>query len=295
MNPNLNQKPTPFAWLLLILLALIWGTSFILIKKGLEVFSPPQVASIRITSGYLFLVLFAARHLQTVQKVKWKFIFISGFTGIFIPAFFFAFAQMGLGSALTAVLNTLTPLFTLVIGVLFFNQKTTFIKVMGAVVALVGASGLILMSSETGKLEFNYFALFVIGSTIFYGFNVNLTKKYLQDIKALHLTSFSLFSVGPLAVLALLMTNTPNTIQTAKNAEIALVYLIFLGMSATALAMILFNKLLQISSPIFASSVTYLIPVVAILWGILDGEKLHFAHFACIAVILSGIWMVNSK
>ena len=295
MNSNTFQKPSLLAWGLLILLALIWGSSFIIIKKGLEIFSPAQVASIRVSSGYLILLVFAARNFRSIQTKKWKYLFISGFTGIFIPAFFFAFAQIGLSSSLTAVLNTLTPLFTLIIGVLFFNQKTTFFKVLGVIIALFGAVGLILLSSKTGKLAFNYYALFVIGSTIFYGFNVNLTKNYLNDIKALHLTSFSLFLIGPLAIIALLANNTPQTVLTVPNAETVLGYLIFLGITSTALAMILFNKLLQISSPIFASSVTYLIPIVAILWGIWDGEQLKLIHFACIGVILSGVWMVNSK
>lgn len=287
------QKNNPLAWLILCLLALIWGSSFILVKKGLLVFSPLQVAAIRVSTGFLCLLVFALPNMHKIPSEKWKYIFISGFTGIFIPAFMFAFAQIGLDSSLTAVLNSLTPLFTVLFGVALFNQQTKSTQWLGILIALVGTVGLVLLSSKNGKVGFNFYAIFVLVSTITYGFNVNLTKTYLQGIPPLHLTAVSLLSIGPFALFAVWFTDVIGTVQNVKGSGQALSYLMLLGASATAFAMILFNRLLQIAQPVMASSVTYLIPVVAIVWGILDGEVLRVSHFICIAIVLLGVWWVN--
>lgn len=290
-----ENTPSPFAWFLLILLSIIWGSSFILIKKGLEVFSPAQVSSIRVSTAFLALSIFAVFMMKGVSLKKWVFLFISGFFGVFVPAFLFSQAQMGLSSSLTGVFNALTPLFTLIIGTLFFRQPTSLQKIPGILLGLLGAVFLMMIGSKDGQLSFNYYALYVVSATVLYGINVNLIKVYLSELKPVQISALSLFVVGPLALFSIFFTQTIPTYQSTEGSTRALLYIICLGVMATAIAITLFNRLLQISTPIFASSVTYLIPIVAMLWGAADGERLLLSHYACTSLIIFGVWLVNKK
>lgn len=216
--------------------------------------------------------------------------------GIFIPAFLFATAQTKMGSAITGILNSLTPMFTLIIGVLLFNQKFVTRSLLGIVIGL-GGTALLIASRVDGELGgINLFALFVILACVCYGINVNFIKQKVSDLKSLTITSISLLLIGPLALIYLLgFTDFTNKLSATPASWEALGYLVLLGLMSTAIATLLFNRLIKISTPIFASSITYLIPLVAVMWGLLDGEHLTGGHFAGMAAIIGGVYLTNKK
>jgi drug/metabolite transporter (DMT)-like permease len=293
LDPQPKTISTTLAWIILIGLAMIWGSSFILVKRGLEAFSPLQVAAIRTTVGFLVLSIYAVWVIQKVPRQKLVFLFLSGMMGVFIPAFLFSFAQTKLSSSLAGILNALTPLFTLLIGIVFYQQKGNSAKYWGVFLGLIGSVGLSLVSAKSGSLGFNSYIFLVVIATILYGTNVNLVKHYLNDIKPIYVSTLSLFCIGPLALLTFWQTDVITTLQTQKGSGQSFMYLVLLGTFSTAIATIFFNYLLQVSSAVFASSVTYLIPIVAIIWGFLDKESLHWSHLLCFGFILLGVWLVN--
>jgi drug/metabolite transporter (DMT)-like permease len=289
------EAPTLKKWLVLIFLALIWGSSFILIKKGLVVFSPPQTAAVRIVAAFCTLGAFSYISLKKVPRSKWGYLFISGMIGTFIPAFLFAYAQTRLESALAGVLNSLTPVFTFLVGWLFFSLRLRIKAILGLLLGFLGAISLILMGKELGTLDPNPYGLLVILAAILYGCNLNFVKHYLKDLKALHISSLVMLFISPLALATFFIEGVPQTIQTNPASGWALAALVGLGVLSTGVATIFFNRLLLISSPVFASSVTYLIPIVAIFWGLIDGEQLILGHYLSMGIIIIGVWMVNSS
>jgi len=287
--------PQMISWALLILLTLVWGSSFILIKKGLIVYSSSQVAAIRIFSASLFMAPFAFSWMRRIDKKYYGLIFISGFIGSFIPAFLFAIAQTQLDSAITGMVNSLTPVFVLVIGIIFYKQRLTASIFIGLLLAVVGT--IFLMYSSSGSDQrFNYFALFIVLATIMYGINVNILKFNLFDLNPIAISSLSIFMIGPFAAIQLFgFTDFTERLSSGNTAILALFYLSMLGIIGTSLALMLFNQLIKISTPLFSSSVTYLIPIVAIMWGLFDGEKLHFSHYLSMGIIIFGVFFANKK
>lgn len=283
------------AWALLVLLSIIWGSSFILMKKGLIAFSPAEIAALRILSASLFLIPVAVRNLSEIRSRKhWLFLFASGFLGSLIPAFLFPLAQTRIDSAITGVLNALTPFFTILIGsVLFrvrFNNRVKF----GILVGFIGSILLVTAGMEGRIMNTNFYALLVVLATVLYGLNVNIIKYYLGDIRPVHITSFSMMMIGPFALLYLLLhADILDTLKENPQHFIALGYIIFLGVAGTAIALILFNKLLKITNIVFSSSVTYLIPVVAVIWGLIDQEVLLFQHYLGMIFIIIGVFLAN--
>ncbi len=289
-------KNVSLAWLLLLVLTLIWGSSFILIKRGLDAFSAYEVGALRIVAAAMVMVPTAFRQPGRIHKRYWPWIFSVGFFGSFIPAFLFAMAETQLNSAIAGVLNALTPLFAVMVGVVMFHQLITGRVVLGLVIGFAGT--LLLMSGGRSGLwqNLNYYGLFVVLATLCYGFNVNIIKFKLTGVKALALTSLSMLMVLPVALLYLL-AGTPflTTLKTHPQAWGSFFYVVLLGIMSTAVAMTLFNKLVQISSTIFASSVTYLIPIVAVGWGLLDQETLYPQHYLGMLVVLLGVYIANRK
>jgi drug/metabolite transporter (DMT)-like permease len=287
--------PEVISWGLLILLTFVWGSSFILIKKGLTVFSATQVSAIRILSASLFMIPFALAWIKRVPRKYYLLIFVSGFIGSLIPAFLFAIAQTKLDSAITGMVNSMTPVFVIIIGALVYKQRITPIMVIGLVLSFSGT--IILMYYSSGEdHKINLFALFVIVATILYGFNVNILKFSLSELNPIAISSISIFMVGPLAALQLfLFTDFTDRMSQGGKAYLALGYLSILGVVGTSLALMLFNKLIKLKTPLFASSVTYLIPIVAVFWGIIDGEKLTIMHYLSMWVIIGGVYLANKK
>ncbi|MCR9252343.1 MAG: DMT family transporter [bacterium] len=283
------------AWALLILLSLIWGSSFILIKKGLLNLSATEVGAIRIIAAALFLLPIAIKRMWGLGTRKITLLFIIGLVGSFVPAFLFAVAQTNLESSITGVINALTPLFVILMGFFFFSQKFTSRIIIGLVLGFIGTTVLIVSGKDLNIGAINGYALYVVLATMMYGVNLNVIKYYLKDIDSLSITSISLVMVMPLAFVLLFgFTEFTMKIQDSQNFG-AIGYILILGVVGTAVALIIFNHLVKITDPVFTSSVTYIIPIVAIIWGLLDGEKLFLMHYIGIFMILLGVWHSNTK
>jgi drug/metabolite transporter (DMT)-like permease len=291
--PNTTRASAIF---LLITLALIWGTSFILIKQGLKVFAPDEVGALRVTAAALFLLPAALVRFKELTKEHYWKLLLSGLMGIFIPAFLFATAQTNMDSSVAGIMNTLTPIFTLLIGSIIFKQKFKNLAVVGIVLGFLG--GVMLMFARTGGEigSLNSYALLIVVACVFYGANLNFIKYNITDLKALTITSGSLLMIGPLAILYLFgFSDFTYKLQTTEGAWRACGFIVLLGIMSTAIATFLFNRLVKISTPIFASSVTYIMPIVAVGWGLLDGETLGLGHFIGMGAITVGVYLANKK
>jgi drug/metabolite transporter (DMT)-like permease len=290
------EKSKGTAIVLLIVLALIWGTSFILIKQGLKVFTPAEVGALRVSAAALFLLPAAVLKLRGLKIKHLGKLMLAGLMGIFIPAFLFAIAQTRMDSSLAGILNTLTPLFTMLIGAMLFQQRFRSMAIVGIVLGFAGTF-MIMLSRSGGKIEgINLYALLVILACVLYGMNLNFIKFKIADLGSLTITSVSLLMIGPLALIYLFgFTNYVDTLSTQPGAWKATGYIVLLGMMSTAVATYLFNKVVKISTPLFASSVTYIIPIVAVMWGVLDGERLYTGHYIGMVAIIAGVYLANRK
>jgi len=282
-----------WAWFILIFLSLVWGTSFILIKKGLAVFSADELGALRITIACLSLSPFALKNLKKIPATKWKFLVGSGFLGNLFPAFLFAYAETRLASGLAGVLNSLTALFTLIIGALFFQQKISGLRVLGVLIGIAGTAVLLFGGSSAGKEGDAFYGIYVVLATIMYGISLNLIKYPLQGIPALTMASLALLTVGPVAFVYLGTTSFFYKMAHVPGAYEALFYIAFLAIFSTAVGLILYNKLIHMTNTLFASSSTYLMPIVALMWGVLDGEKIYLLHYVGMLIILAGVLLVN--
>lgn len=277
----------------MLVLALIWGTSFILIKKGLTVFRSDELGALRICIASAVLLPFALRKIHKVEPKHWKHLAGSGLLGNLIPAFLFAYAETRLASGLAGVLNSLTALFSLLVGAFFFQQRITGMRAAGIVIGLAGTVLLILTGSGSENLDNAYYGVYILIATICYGGSVNIIKHKLQGLKPLVMSSLALLTVGPVAFIYLFFTEAADKLSNTPGAFEALLYIAILAVFSTAIGLILFNKLIHISTTLFASSSTYLIPIVALAWGVLDGETIHLLHYVGMAVILAGVFIVN--
>lgn len=281
---------------LLIVLSLIWGTSFILIKQGLKVFSPDVVGALRVTAASLFLLPLAFPKLKELKQGDHFKILVSGMMGIFIPAFLFAWAQTQLNSSLAGILNTLSPLWTMIIGALFFAQRFRGFAILGIIISFTGTILLALSRSGGSITGFNMYALLIVVVCALYGANLNWVKFKIHDLGSVAITSVSLLFIGPLgAAYLFLFTDFTTTLTTVPGAWKAFGFVVLLALMSTAVANLLFMKLVRISTPLFASSVTYIMPIVAVMWGVIDGEKLLPGHFLGMAAILGGVYLANKK
>ncbi len=292
----MSKQPNPaLNWLLLIILGLIWGSSFILMKRGLEDFSADQVAAIRMFASFLFLLPFVITRYQEVKSYQWKFIFATGLLGNGIPAFLFAYAQTELPSFMAGLLNSLVPVFTLAVGYLIFKTEVTFNKVAGVLLGLAGAVSLILSSSSTKVLELSWYPMLIVIATICYAMSVNTIRHKLHEVDAVLISGFALWIVGPPSGIYLFTTNFTQTLSENPHAFVSLTYVLLLALFGTAISIVLFNRLIKLSSALFASSVTYLIPIVALLWGLADQESIRFFHILALGAILGGVYLINLK
>jgi|TARA_B110000046_G_scaffold143369_1_gene150307 drug/metabolite transporter (DMT)-like permease len=290
----MTKKPPALAWILFLVLSIIWGSSFILIKKGLTFLGPEEVAALRIASASLVLLPFAAGRIKQINKKNITSLILVGFMGSLLPAFFFAVAQTRLTSALTGIMNALTPFFTIIISVLFFREKPEKRVYIGVMLGFLGTLFLI-STRENGQFSFNYYAFFVVAATVLYGINANLIKHYLNLMKSLSIASLSLTMVGPLAVIYLLFLTPFLDHIHEPEVLIASGYIVILGVFGTALALILFNKMVQLTNAVFSTSVTYLIPIISVFWGYIDGEQLSLLQLVSMLTIMIGIFISNSK
>lgn len=291
-----DRNQTLYSWTILLSLVLVWGSSFILIKKSLLYFEAVEVGILRVVITFIAVSPFAFRMLRKISRKMMWYLIISGFVGSVIPAILFAVAQTQIDSALAGTLNALTPLFTLLLGVGFFSLKTRWYNIIGVFVGLVGAIGLIYVSSD-GQFVFNMkYAFLIIIATICYAFNVNWIKVYLKELNALTITVLTFFYIGiPLFIYIVFFSDVPNKLISDPENLVGLGYLLILSVIGTGLALVAFNKLIKVSSPIFAASVTYMIPIVAIIWGIIDGEVFRAGYILWFLMIIIGLLLVNTS
>ncbi len=289
------QQNKGLAWLILIVLSLIWGSSFILMKRGLEAFSSGQVAALRIGIAFIVLLPLLVKYYKINLKKYWLGLVGMGVFGNLIPAFLFTKAETGISSSLAGMLNALTPLFTVIIGVLAFKNKTGVLQIAGIFIGFGGA--LILLSFADGATTENNFtySLLVVLATLCYAISVNTIRRFLSDLNSVTATVWSFCFIGPAALVYLFTTDVFTVVQQHPKAMSSLGYISILAIVGTALSVVFFNVLIKLSGAVFASSCTYLIPVVAIVWGVFDGEKTNAVQLLSIFVILAGIWLINKK
>jgi drug/metabolite transporter (DMT)-like permease len=260
-------------WLVLGILSLIWGTSYILMKKGLESYSVFQIASLRIFITFICLLPVALKNIRKISRENIRSILVIGVLGNGIPAFLFPLAQTEIDSSLAGMLNSLSPAFTLIIGIVVYKRKGIKTQIIGVLLGLTGAIGLLYDKS----FSFNYYGLFVVLATFLYGFSANEVSR-IKGINGLQITSLAFFLIGPAAMIHL-----------AFN----LGFIAILAIMGSATALALFYLLIRDTSPVFASIVTYFIPIIATLWGINDNEHLTSTMLLSVIFILAGVYIIN--
>lgn len=292
-----NQRSVPVVWLLLGILALIWGSSFILMKRGLfhegeAVLSPWQLATARLSIAWLVLSPVLLKHAGLLRK-HWLPLLGSGLLGNGIPAILFATGQTRIDSSLSGMLNSLTPLMTLVAGGLLFGQRLRAVHVIGVLIGLGGAAGLILLKQGDGMPTWSLYALLPILGTVGYGLSGNIVKQYLYGLPPVAISALALTFVGPVCIVLALTSGLPETLMEHPAGWRAFGHVVTLAVLSSALALVLWNMLLQRTSALSASTVTYLMPVVAIGWGLLDDEYITWAQVGMITVVLGGVYLVS--
>ncbi|MGB0403165.1 MAG: DMT family transporter [Salibacteraceae bacterium] len=284
-------------YIVLVLLALVWGSSFILMKRGLESFTSIQVAEYRLFIAGITLLPFALKNIRRFPKKRKEqvgVLFVALF-GNFFPAFLFSEAQTQLPSGVTGMLNSLVPLFTLIIGFLFFKSKVLIRQVIGVVIGLIGAITLIYFTSNSdGSIPIGY-SVMVLVASLCYAISLNTIKAWLHDVPSVMITSFAFMILGPFVTIGLFAEGFWEVAFSSPSHLSSLGYITLLGVLGTALAVLMFNELVKFTTAVFASSVTYLIPIVAMAWGIVDGEELSFSHGVGMILILVGVYIVNRK
>ena len=281
-------------WVYLVILALVWGSSFILIKKGLIGLTAFQLGSLRILFAAIFLLFIGFKSIVKIPLFKWKYIALTSMFGTFIPAYLFAIAQTQIDSSVSSILNSLTPLNTLIFGALFFGLQFKRSQIFGILIGLAGSALLILNGAIHHPEQNYYYAILVLIASICYAINVNLIKKYLHDLSPLSITTGNFMVLFIPALTVLFFSGFFEIVRDVKVQE-SLLFILILGVVGTGLANIIFFKLIQISSPVFATSVTYLIPVVAFCWGLLDNEMLTMVQFFGAFIILIGVYLSAKK
>tara|TARA_B100000683_G_scaffold14908_3_gene15051 strand:+ start:6107 stop:6976 length:870 start_codon:yes stop_codon:yes gene_type:complete len=289
----MQQNSNVANWSIMILLAFIWGSSFILMKKGLHIFSYTQVADLRMSLAWLSLLPLVWSQLKKTPAHFWIPLAVVGLFGNGIPAFLFTKAQTQLDSSLTGILNALVPLFTLLIAVFVFKTKVKWYNILGILIGLTGAIWLV--AGDGVVMENAHYAWFVVVATICYAISLNTIKNYLGELNPIHITGLAFFFVGPPTLIHLFSTDFLEIMNTQEKAWSALGYIFILAVIGTSMAVAIFNKLVARTTAIFASSVTYLIPIFAIMWGVIDGEQIALQHILGTAIIFAGIYLVNKQ
>jgi len=288
------QKYSTTNWLILIGLSVIWGFSFIFMKYGLKTFSWDQVAAIRISFSFIATLPLIIFYFRQIKKSEIRYYLMVGFFGSGLPAFCFTFAQTHIESGITGVLNSLTPVFTFVLGVMLFGMKFEKNKLIGLIVALTGAIILVAFDRAPGGESNLIYALPLFAATMSYATSANLVKKYLQNAHPLAMGAVGFSFIGIPSIIYLFTTDF-LTHSGDVNFSISLFSIIALSFFGTVVASIGYYTLIQRTDPIFGSLVTYLIPIIAIAIGFFDGENLLIYHFAGMLFILAGIYIINFK
>ncbi len=289
------EKDKIYNFAMLITIAVVWGSSFILMKKGVEVYAPLQVGTLRIVISTLVLFPIAFKQLKLLKKRDILPIFVVGWIGTAIPAFLFPLAQTQVDSALAAMINTLVPLHVFILGILFFGTVFSKNKLIGIIAGLFGAFFLIFSDSIGTGVSINYYIIFILMTGVLYAISTNTIKKYAQNIPPLALTLAAFLSSAPIALIYLLSSDVHIRFFEHDQGPIAFFYIVLLAIFSTAMANVIFFNLTQRTNALFSSSVTYLIPIVATFWGVMDGESIGWNHLIGLIFILFGVYLVSRK
>jgi len=288
---NLNLRK----WGTLIILSVIWGSSYILIKKGLTGLTPVQLGSLRVIITTILIAPIGYNKIKHIPKNKMKWVAVSAFVGSFFPAYLFAFAETEISSSVTAVMVSLTPLFTLLISVIIFGEELLKKQVIGVIIGFLGI--VVLINNELLSSSFNIlYVMFIVLAAFCYAVNANLLKYKLPNIPALGIVFMSFLFMFIPAFIVLFFSDFPFSDFTSDPLILeSIVYIVILALFGTAIAKVMYIKLLAISTPVFSVSTTYLMPVVAIFWGLLDGEEFKLTQFIGTSIILIGVYLVTKK
>ncbi len=282
-------------WFYLAILSLIWGSSFILIKKGLVGLDSVQLASLRMIFAASAIYIYSYNSIKKIPKKSWKWIVITAYLGTFFPVYLISYGQTEIESGLASIITTVTPINTLIIGIIFFSLTFSIKQLLGLFIGLVGAVLLLYEASETNLNSNIYFSFFIYLTTVGYAASVNLIKKYLTNIPPEAVTAGIFLSISPPAIIVLYFSDFTDLNFQDPIILKSIFFVLVLGVFGSAIAQTLFNKFVKISSPIFASAVTYTMPVVAIFWALIDGEILSIMQFFATAIILIGVYLVNKR
>jgi drug/metabolite transporter (DMT)-like permease len=282
-------------WLIFIILSFIWGSSFIMMKEGLLHLSPYQVASLRILFAGIVLLPWAVKYITRVPKNKLLIIFLSGVLGSLLPAYLFCVAEEGIDSALAGTLNSLTPIFVIIIGALFFRSRTSAYKILGIIIAFTGSVLLLLSKGKMGESQNLLYVSFIVLATIFYGINVNMVHRHLRDTGSLQIAAVALSLNAVPALIVLVFTGYFDLPLTSTGILYSTGHAALLGIFGTAIASIIFYVLIKRAGAVFSSMVTYGIPLVANCWGLLYGEEVGWKQFGCLLLILVGVYVANRR
>ena len=282
-------------WFIFIILSLIWGSSFIMMKEGLLHLSAYQVAALRIVFAGIVLLPWAVKYTSKLPLNKIAIIFLSGLLGSLLPAFLFCVAEEGIDSALAGTLNSLTPIFVIITGVLFFKTKILANKIFGILIAFTGSILLLFSKGQVHVSQNMLYVSFVVLATICYGINVNMVFKHLRDIGSLQIAAVALVLNAIPALIILIFTGYFKLPLTNNAILYSTGHAALLGIFGTALASIIFYVLVKRAGAIFASMVTYGIPIVANGWGLLYGEEVGWKQVGCLLLILTGVYLANRK
>ena len=283
-------------WFYLILLSLVWGSSFILIKKALLGLTPIQVGALRMLIAGFFLLSISFKSLKKIKKKHYKHIVTTSLLGTFFPVFLFAYAVNGIDSSIASILNSLTPFNTFIFGILIFGASFKKRQFIGIAIGLIGTVILILKGADLNPNQNYWFSLLVVLASIGYALNVNIVKRYLNDLSALSIVTGNFLLLIIPALIVLISTGFFTDFSfTDSNNLASLGYITVLAIFGTGIAKVFYNKMVHLATPIFASSVTYLIPIVAVFWGILDGEELSITQLFAGLIILIGVYLLNKS
>ena len=282
-------------WGTLVILSLIWGSSYILIKKGLTGLTPIQLGSLRVIVTTIIIAPIGYQKIKHIPRQKMKWVALSAFVGSFFPAYLFAFAETEISSSITAVIVSLTPLFTLLISVFVFGEELLKKQVLGVLIGFTGI--IVLINNELFSSSFNIlYIIFIVLAAFCYAVNANVLKYKLSNIPALGIVFMSFLFMFIPAFIILCFSDFPFSDFASDPLIIeSIIYIVILALFGTAIAKVLYIKLLAISTPVFSVSTTYLMPVVAIFWGLLDGEEFKLTQFTGTAIILLGVYLVTKK
>jgi len=282
-------------WILLIVLTVIWGSSFILIKKSLEHFNPFQVGALRVLIAGIILLPIAISKYKLFPKKHLKWLLLAAFTGNFIPMFLFPIAETEVSSSIAGIINSMMPIFVIIVGALVWKFETTKIQIVGTLISFTGVCLLAFGGSDGGEFKLIPILLLLL-ATLCYAVSTTTVKSKLMEVSSTILSAFVFsFVLFFPSIIALAFTGFFSTFSFDENHMLGLMFVSLLSIFGTGLAMMMNYRLLKVSSPLFASTVTLLMPIVAIIWGILDGEKLTVMQFVGAAVIIAGLVFLRTK